>query len=397
MLISRRTWTEVDLDAILENYRTITQLAPNSQIMAVVKADAYGHGDIAVAQVLEQAGAGWFAVSNIEEAILLREQEIKSPILILGYTPVKNAPALASYRITQALYSAEYAQALNESALAAGIVVDCHIKLDTGMSRIGFCAQKHMEAQAAEEVATAYALPALSCTGIFTHFACADEPNGESDRFTETQFQVFSDTLAILEEKGIRFALRHCCNSAGILRFPAMHLDMVRAGIILYGLSPAPECVGMARWKPAMRFYSTVTMVKDVTEGTQVSYGRTYTSPTTKRLATVAVGYADGFRRKFSNKGRVIIQGEYAPIVGRVCMDQMLVDVTGIPDVAMGDRVTLVGCEGECSITFDEFARLNESINYEEICLIGRRVPRVYIQNGKPAHITNYLLQTIDK
>ena len=191
--------------------------------------------------------------------------------------------------------------------------------------------------------------------------------------------------------------MHHCCNSAATLRFPEMYLDMVRAGVILYGLSPALECDGLANLHPVMNFYSTITLVKEVEAGIQVSYGRTYTAPEQRKLATIAVGYADGFRRNFSNLGHVIVQGQYAPIVGRVCMDQTLIDVTGIPDVTMGDRVILVGQEGNCSITFDQFAQLNGTINYEEICLIGRRVPRVYLKDGREFGITDYLLQPIEK
>lgn len=397
MLCSRRTWTEVDLDALLHNYQQVRQRIPEGKIMAVVKADAYGHGDIVVARTLQSAGAEWFAVSNFEEATLLRRQGISRPILILGYTPPTDAAALASQEITQAVYSLEYAAALNAAAVAAGVTVNCHIKLDTGMTRIGFCVQKGREAQGVSEVSMVYALPALSCTGIFTHFSCADEPNAQSDAFTLEQFSLFTNAIALLEQKGIHFVLRHCCNSAATLRFPEMHLDMVRAGVILYGLAPAPECAGLADLRPAMGFYSTVTQVKEVDTGAEVSYGRTYTAPECRRLATVAVGYADGFRRNFSNLGRVAVRGHYAPVVGRVCMDQMLIDVTGIPGVRMGDTVTLVGEDGECRITFDDFARLNGTINYEEVCLIGRRVPRIYSKDQRECCVTDYLLQTIEK
>lgn len=389
---TRRTWVEVDLDAILHNYRLVRETAKDSKIMTVVKADAYGHGDIAVAKTLEADGAHWFAVSNLEEAILLREQGIGRPILILGYTPPTEAAALVSHGITQALYSLEYAHALSQAAAAAGVTVDCHIKLDTGMSRIGFGVQKGEEANGVAEAAKACTLPGLSCTGIFTHFSCADEPAADSDRYTAEQFAAFTKAVATLEAQGLHFILRHCCNSAATLRFPEMHLDMVRAGVILYGLVPAPECAGLANLKPAMCFYSTITQVKTVEKGTQVSYGRTYTAPEGRRLATVAVGYADGFRRNFSNQGHVILHGCYAPIAGRVCMDQMVIDVTGIPVAKMGDRVILAGTQGPCSVTFDDFARLNGTINYEEVCLVGRRVPRVYIKDGKECGVTNYLL-----
>lgn len=397
MLCSRRTWTEVNLDALLHNYRLIRQRIQPKKMMAVVKADAYGHGDIVIAKTLQSAGTEWFAVSNFEEAVLLRRQGISRPILILGYTPPGDAAALAAQEITQAVYSLEYAAALNTAAAEAGVKVNCHIKLDTGMVRIGFCVHKGREVQGVEEVASACALPALSYTGIFTHFSCADEPNTESDSFTREQFSTFIHAIEMLEQKGVHFILRHCCNSAATLRFPEMHLDMVRAGVILYGLAPAPECADLADLRPVMNFYSTVTLVKDVESGVQVSYGRTYTTREVRRLATVAVGYADGFRRNFSNLGRVAIRGHYAPVVGRVCMDQILIDVTEIPGVQMGDPVTLVGEDGGCRITFDDFAKLNGTINYEEVCLVGRRVPRVYFKDNQECCVTDYLLQTIEK
>ncbi len=397
MPFSRRTWTEIDCNALLHNYETIHKQTAGCKIMAVVKADAYGHGDIAVAKVLQQAGVHWFAVSNFEEALSLREQGITCPILVLGYTPPENAAGLADRHITQTVYSLEYAYALNEAAQAAGTRINCHIKLDTGMARIGFCAWKGHEEIGAAQTAQACMLPGLDCTGIFTHFSCADELSPESTAFTREQFQSFQKTVALLEKQGFHFLLHHCCNSAATLRFPEMYLDMVRAGVILYGLSPAPECDGLANLHPVMNFYSTITLVKEVEAGIQVSYGRTYTAPEQRKLATIAVGYADGFRRNFSNLGHVIVHGQYAPIVGRVCMDQTLIDVTGIPDVTMGDRVILVGQEGNCSITFDQFAQLNGTINYEEICLIGRRVPRVYLKDGREFGITDYLLQPIEK
>lgn len=392
MLSSRRTWAEVDLDALLHNFSLVRARVGEKKIMAVVKADAYGHRDMAVAGALERAGADWFAVSNFEEAALLREHGVTRPILILGYTPPACAAQLSRQNITQAVYALEYAAALNEAALAEGVTVDCHIKLDTGMARIGFCVQPGREREGIEEAAKACAMNALSCTGVFTHFSCADEPEGDSDAFTQKQFAAFDRAVSLLEARGIHFALRHCCNSAATLRFPEMHLDMVRAGVILYGLAPAPACVSLMELCPVMRFYSTITLVKEVEAGTQVSYGRTYTAQVPKRLATVAVGYADGFRRNFSNQGKVIVHGRYAPIVGRVCMDQMLIDISDIPDVKMGDTVILAGEEGSCRVTFDDFARLNGTINYEEVCLVGRRVPRIYLKSGRECGVTNYLL-----
>lgn len=378
----RRTWAEIDLDRIAYNFKTLRAMPGGGLAMAVVKANAYGHGDIAVSRLLERCGADWFAVSNYEEAVRLRDGGIARPILILGYTPPDRAAGLAEHGITQALYSSSYAQALNSAASDMGVRVQCHVKIDTGMGRIGFPASEGAE----DGILSACALPGLACTGIFTHFACADEPCPDSDAFTRAQFDAFCGLIARLDAMGLHFPIRHCCNSAAAMRFPEMHLDMVRLGIALYGLPPSPECAGLAGLLPAMSFYSTVSMVKEVPAGTPVSYGRTYTVPApSRRLATVAVGYADGYRRAFSNRGHVLLHGKRAPVVGRVCMDQMLADVTDIPETAAGDTVTLAGTDSGQSITFDDFAALNGTINYEETCLIGPRVPRVYIAGGKEA------------
>ena len=390
----RRTWAEIDLDRIVHNFKEMkSRVDSRCLTMAVVKADAYGHGDGYVARTLEQAGADWFAVSNINEAISLRRQEVQKPVLVLGYTPPEMAHALAAHRITQTVYAPEYGRELSAAAKAQGVQLHCHIKVDTGMSRIGFYAQHGHAADAAEEIAQVCHLPNLACSGIFTHFACADEDAVESREFTRRQFDVFMETVKRLEEKGITFRLRHCCNSAGTLAYPEMHLDMVRLGVVLYGLSPSPDCSGMAQLLPAMSLYTTVEMVKTLEAGVAISYGRRFvTAKDGQQIASVAVGYADGYRRNFGNRGRVIVRGEYAPITGSICMDQMMVDVTGIAGVHSGDIVTLVGECGDKRITLDDFAQINGTINYEESCLIGRRVPRVYFQGGKEIAAIDYVI-----
>lgn len=393
----RRTWAEIDLDCIVHNHRIIKErLAPGCRTMAVVKADAYGHGDGYVARALQQDGADWFAVSNINEAVSLRRQGVVRPVLILGYTPPEMADVLVKLALSQTVYSEEYARALSDQAAARGLTVDCHIKIDTGMSRIGFFAQQDHAAQAAAEIAQVCALPGLSCTGVFTHFSCADEYNDDSRAFTRCQFDVFMETLDLLARAGVHFELRHCCNSAATLAYPEYHLDMVRPGIVLYGLSPSPECAGMADLRPAMSLYTTVTMVKTLDQDAAVSYGRRYVTPEGGRcIASIAIGYADGYRRNFTNKGRVIIRGQYAPITGTVCMDQLMVDVSAIDGVKSGDVVTLIGKSGGAAITLDDFAVLNGTINYEECCLIGRRVPRVYMQGGCEIAAVDYVIAAV--
>ncbi len=390
----QRTWAKINLDNIVHNYNELKKkMKPDCKTMVVVKADAYGHGDGYVSLALENAGADWFAVSNINEAVSLRKQEITRPILILGYTPPEMAGMLAAQTISQTVYSLEYAQALSRAAQVAGVCVDCHIKVDTGMSRIGFFAQHGHEAGAAAEIAASCALPGLDCTGIFTHFACADEFSEDSRAYTMHQFDSLMRTISLLEQQGIRFSIRHCCNSAAAMAYPQMHLDMVRLGIVLYGLNPSEECAGMADLRPAMSLYTIVTMVKKLETGISISYGRRYTTnEDEKTIASIAVGYADGYRRNFTNRGKVIVRGKYASITGTVCMDQLMIDVSGIEGVQTGDQVTLIGESGEAKITLDDFAACNGTINYEESCLIGRRVPRVYWKDGRQIAAVDYVI-----
>ena len=389
-----RTWANIHLDNIVHNYQELKKtLKPNCMTMAVVKADAYGHGDGYVSRALQAAGADWFAVSNINEAVSLRRQEVTRPILILGYTPPELARILVDFKLTQTVYSSEYAKSLSDAAKSCGIRINCHIKVDSGMSRIGFYAQHGHETQAADEIAAVCRLPSLDCTGIFTHFACADELASDSRAYTLQQFETFTKTTQLLKQQGVSFAVRHCCNSAAALEYPQMHLDMVRLGVVLYGLDPSPEFRGKADLKPAMSLHTVVTMVKQLESGVSISYGRRYTTKVDgKRIASIAVGYADGYRRNLTNRGKVIIRGQYAPITGSVCMDQMMVDVSEIDGVKTGDEVTLVGEREGCRITLDDFAACNGTINYEEACLIGRRVPRVFWQDGKKVAAVDYIV-----
>lgn len=369
----KRSWAEIRLSAIEENYRTVrNRLADGCRVMAIVKADGYGHGDVQTATVLQQAGAEWFGVSNLEEAIHLREGGITRPILILSYTPPEEAARLARFSVTQSVISGEYASRLNEAAAAAGVSVDVHIKLDTGMSRVGFFYHdEHTDRAVIDEIAGACTLPHLSAGGIFTHFSSADEEDGET--VTRRQFTLFGDAVAQLEARGVTFALKHCCNSAATLRFPEMHLDMVRPGIVLYGLAPSP-LFRDAALTPAMTLKTVVSQVKTVPSGAAVSYGRTYTATDNKRTATVPLGYADGYPRALSNTAQMLVNGRRASLIGRVCMDQCVLDVTDIPDVTEGLPVTVFGD----TLSADEVAALAGTINYEIVCCIGKRVPRVF-------------------
>lgn len=392
----RRSWAIVDLDKIDYNIRSIKALLrPECMIMGVVKADAYGHGDKYIADELIKLGVNWFAVSNLNEAMSLRTQGIYHPILILGTTPPNKAKALCEYNITQAVFSLEYAKKLQQQAARAGVTVAAHIKVDTGMGRIGFEADTDPDT-AVLQIEEVSSLPNLRCDGIFTHFSSADEYNPESKAYTESQYAVFSDTLKKLEARGVCFAVRHCCNSGGIINYPQMHMDMVRAGILIYGLVPDPACQGKIDLKPAMELHSVISMVKDVKAGAKLSYGRTFCATEDMRIATVPIGYADGYHRVLSNRGKMLVNGYFAPIVGRICMDQLMLDVTGIPAVSDGLQITIVGEEDGNSITMEEIAAMTDTVHYEIMCIIGRRVPRVYRRNGKDVGVVDYVRHMVE-
>lgn len=391
----RRSWAVVDLDHIDYNMRSIkAKLHPGCLVMAVVKADAYGHGDKYIADELIKLGVNWFAVSNLNEALSLRNQGIYHPILVLGTTPPNKARQLCELNITQTVFSLEYGRKLQQQAQRAGVTVPCHIKIDSGMGRLGFdSTQPQIAAAEIEEVC---ASPNLQCDGVFTHFSSADEYSEDSIAYTKQQYASFMSLLSRLEHQGIRFGLRHCCNSGGIVNYPEMQLDMVRAGILLYGLVPDPACNGKIDLRPAMQLHSVVSMVKEVKAGAKISYGRTFTAQRDMRLATVPIGYADGYHRVLSNRGKMLVNGRFAPIVGRICMDQLMLDVTGIPEVTDGMQITIVGEEGGNRITMEEIAQMTDTVHYEIMCVLGRRVPRVYRRGGKDIGAVDYIRHTME-
>lgn len=389
----RRTWAVIDLDAICHNFNSIRNATNSSaMIMSVIKADAYGHGALQIAQELSDCGSDWFAVSNLDEALELRRNGIDKPILILGYTPPEYAAKLALNGISQAVFEAPYGKALAEHAKKAGVQVRVHIKIDTGMSRIGFAYHDNViNASSVDEIEEICVDSSLYPEGIFTHFAKADE-DCDGEVFTRLQYDLFLDIISRLERRGVNFEFRHCCNSAGIERFPQMHLDMVRPGIILYGLSPSKFTKGMLKLKPAMELKTVVSMVKTIPKDTPISYGGTFVSEKDIKIATVPIGYADGYPRLLSNQACMLVCGKRAPIVGRVCMDQTILDVTDIPDVQSGMTVTAFGKDGNEEITVDELASKLQTINYEIVCDVSRRVPRVYMKDGKVVNITDYII-----
>ncbi|MBQ8495290.1 MAG: alanine racemase [Clostridia bacterium] len=389
----RRTWVEIDLDALTNNFRRIREsLTAGCKAMAIVKADAYGHGAVECARILAKAGADWFGVSNLEEAIQLRRAGLSQPVLILSYTPPQEAARLARYGITQTVTGARYAAELSAEAVKAGVTVPVHIAVDTGMMRVGFLySDAERDAKTVADIATACRLPSLDATGIFTHFAVADEQTG--DAFTQHQFALFMQAIDLLCAEGITFALRHCCNSAATVRFPEMHLDLVRPGLIQYGMMPSAFMRELLPLQPVMSLKTNVSLVKTVPAGETVSYGRTYTAPQDIRTATVAIGYADGYARRCSNSGHMLIDGHEVPVIGRVCMDQCMLDVSALPDVREDDTALIFGRDGAFVRPVEQYAAECETINYEVVCDIGRRVPRVFMQNGRPVGVRNDLLE----
>ena len=372
-----RTYAEVNLDAIRHNIDEVHKnIKEGTKVMAIVKANAYGHGAVQVAKALyDQVDA--YGVAMIEEAIELRKAGIDKLILILGYTGEESYEDLVQYQISQTVYTWEMAEQLSETALKHGKKAKIHIKVDTGMSRIGY----QVTEEAADEMAQLSKLPHIIVEGIFTHFAKADEKDKEP---TYQQIKLFRKMIDMLEERGVSIPIHHCSNSAGIVDIPEANMDMVRAGITLYGMWPSEDVDKTAiSLKPALSLVTHVAYVKELPAGRAISYGGTYVTKEPRMIATIPVGYADGYARGLSNKGAVLIHGRRAPILGRVCMDQFMVDVTDIPDVKNEDEVILIGRDGDECITMEEVGGLSGRFNYEFACDLGKRIPRVYIHGGR--------------
>lgn len=369
-----RVIAEVNTAAIRHNYREIRKIVPkDTDIMAIIKADGYGHGAIEVANILQKEGANRFAVAIAKEGEELRESGITSPILILGYTPAADIEVLIKNDLTQTVCSYEMAEYISYEASKLGKTVNIHIKVDTGMGRIGFLSQP----QSVEEIKKIAELPNINMEGIFTHFSTSDE---EDTTYTKDQWSIFLGFLHELSEVGIEIPLIHAANSAATLVHDYTHLNVIRPGIILYGYYPSKYLNGKRiNLLPAMTLKTQVVHVKELPEGHFIGYSRKYQTTHTTKIATIPIGYADGYSRRLSNKGRVLIRGKYAPVVGNICMDQFMVDVSEISNVSIGDEVVVFGTQGENSIPVEELAELMDTINYEVMCMIGKRVPRIYI------------------
>ena len=369
-----RVEAEIDLGAIRDNFAAMRgRLRDDTKMIAVVKTDAYGHGAVRIAEMMEPETYIWgFAVATTEEAVELRRAGIRKPILCLGFVFPQDYDLLVRLQIRPATFKLSMARQLSEAASRAGMILPVHLAVDTGMGRIGF----QVCEEDADEAAEIAKLSNLKVEGLFTHFARADERDKD---YTQEQFRKYCRFEQMLEERGVSIPLRHAANSASIMELPRTHLDAVRAGITIYGIYPSDEVDrNLMPMKPAMSLISHICYIKKVPAGTSISYGGTFVTERESRIATIPVGYGDGYPRSLSNKGSVLIRGRRAPIVGRVCMDQFMVDVTEI-EAEEFDRVTLLGQDGKDAVTADELGRLSGRFPYELVCDISKRVPRVYV------------------
>ena len=373
----------IDLDAIRHNIQAVKAKA-GAPVMAIIKADAYGHGAVQLAKHLDDCCA-FFGVSSILEALELRQAGIQKPMLILGYTPVSSFPEAVRLNIRPAIFHYEDALALSQAAGELGMTAKFHFAVDTGMSRIGF----QVTRENADICAKIARLPNLEAEGLFSHFATADCADLTRAKRQAERFACFD---RMLKERGVVIPLRHLDNSAGLMNFGCEY-EMVRSGIVTYGMYPSDEVdPGLLELRPALRWETRIVHINLLEPGREIGYGGTYTTTHLTRVATLPVGYADGYRRNLSGRFYVLIRGKKAPILGRICMDQMMVDITDIPDARLGDPVVLVGKDGEEQITVEQIAAQGDSFNYEFVCGISRRVPRVYTLGGRVDHRVSYLL-----
>ncbi len=384
----RAAWAEVDLDALAHNIREVKRLtAGNVLVSAVIKADGYGHGAKRIAQTLLDNGADRLAIAVLDEGIELRQAGFEVPVLVLGYTDPERAAEVLNYGLEQAVYSWELAEALSKEAVRQSKTVKVHIKVDTGMGRIGL--QPNGETvQLIKQIA---ALPNLVVEGLFTHFAVADAVDKE---YTQGQYARFRWVVDALEAEGLHINIKHCGNSATIIDLPDMHMDMVRAGIMLYGLRPSDEVMlHKLELKQVMALKVRISHVKEIEAGQSVSYGRRFIAARKSTIASLPIGYADGYTRMLSGKAEALVKGKRVPVVGRICMDQCMIDVTGIEDVKVGDEVVLFGEQQGEWIYIDELAEKLGTINYEIVCMISKRVPRVYKKDGEIVDVLNYIMK----
>ncbi len=391
MELLKRTWAEISLDNLAHNYAALRSHVPaGTRFLGVVKADAYGHGAVPVARELERLGAEFLAVSNLEEAVQLRRGGIKLPILILGYTPPQYAPMMADEHLRQQVSCLDYGRQLSEAAEEARKTLDIHIKLDTGMTRFGFFAYDRPETL--PELLELAKLPGLRTEGIFAHFSVADSTAADDIAYTRLQYSRFLQLTGALARAGACPPIRHHANSGGSILYPEYALDMIRPGIATYGLAPSDDLAGRLDLRPVMALRTTVAQIHTVPAGVPVSYGRIYTTPSERRIAVLSIGYADGLLRALSNQVSFLLHGRRIPVVGRICMDLCMADVTDVPDVSVGDTVTVFGRDGNDEITVGDLARQLGTISYELLCNISKRMPRLYLRGGEIVDTLQYIV-----
>ncbi len=381
-----RVYAKIDLDAVAWNMEQMKKnLKEGTEMVAVIKTDGYGHGAVQVASMLESYDYVWgYAVATLDEAVVLRAAEIQKPILVLGCIFPDQYWEMLKYEIRMNVYTKEMAEAISALAVEKGEQAYVHIKLDTGMARLGFSAEE----SSIEEIKEIAELPNLVLEGVFTHFAKADV---EDKTFTMMQLEKFEWMTQRLEEEGVTFPYVHASNSAGIIDVRRADYNLVRAGIAIYGLYPSEEVdKEKVQLKPALSLKSHIAFVKDIPAGTPVSYGGDFVSEHQMRIATIPIGYGDGYPRSLSDTGYVLIRGKKAPIIGRICMDQFMVDVSDIPEVKFGDKVTLIGRDQEEYLPVEKLSELSGRFNYEFVCDLGKRIPRVYVQDGKVEEQVDY-------
>lgn len=388
MNMIKRCWAEVSLDNLLFNLNRIRDIVGNkTEVMCVVKANAYGHGDKVVVREMEKAGVRYFAVASADEAAHLRTLGSKAEIIVLGACLDDCFPYAVKYDITLSVCDIDFAKRLSEYARLSGKKVKVHIKLNTGMSRVGFdCLNGKQAEKTADYIEQITKMPGIDVKGVFTHFSVSDESDGID--YTRFQLDNINRVRSILENRKIPVGMWHCANSGAIVNNPKAHMDMVRAGILLYGLYNGFGAD--TGFKPVLTLKTVITQIREIDKGTSVSYGRTYISDESRKTAVISIGYGDGYPRSLSGKGRVLINGRFAEIIGRVCMDQTIVDVTGI-ECKVGDEAVVIGSHGENSVTADDIAQADGTINYEIICGLALRVARIYLRNGEQTDIVKYL------
>lgn len=388
----KRTWAEVSLDNLEHNYRAIKNHIPEGcRFLGVMKADAYGHGAVPLSHALCELGAEYLAVSNLEEAIQLRRGGVRAPMLILGYTPASFADTMVFMDITQEVHSLEYAKELDTALAGTNYILNVHLKLDTGMTRIGFFAYDHE--RTLPELLEVCGLPHLHVEGVFTHFCVADSKAPEDEAFTRTQYARFTAMLDALAAHGIRPELRHCASSGATILYPELALDMVRPGIATYGHAPSEDAEGILDLRPLMTVRTTVAQLREIPAGTSISYGRTYTAERDMRVAVLPIGYADGLLRDLSGKVSFRIRGKMARSVGRICMDMCMVDVSEIPEIRVGDEAALFGYDTDGTLLpCERIAQQAGTISYEILCGISKRIPRIYMQDGREQEILQYIV-----